>query len=176
MEVRRRRLHKGRMGLISCMKFNQWGLIEQPGLIVQLSLVDLSILEQLALIEQTGLIEQLLSKTRCLGCMLVYVLKYGHVSSQVYVSIVSISSIQVFWYCREWKIHVPCATVKYRKGGQASQALHLFRKKCFLIRSNRTARSNHTVRSSRSVRSTYTCTTNAVHVTERKSTRYDRPH
>ena len=160
MEVRRRRLHKGRMGLIRCLESNQWGLIEQPGLIVQLSLVDLSILEQLALIEQTGLIEQLHSKTRCLGCMLVYVLKYGHVSSQVYVSIVSISSIQVFWYCREWKFHVPCATVKYRKGGQASQALHLFRKKCFFfvssvsMKSNRTATTHHTVRSSRSARST----------------------
>ena len=93
MEVRRQRLHKGRMGLISCMESTQLGLIEQQGLIVQLSLVDLSILEQLALIEQTGLIEQLHSKTRCLGCMLVYILKYGHVSSQVYVSIVSIVGV-----------------------------------------------------------------------------------
>ena len=40
MEVRRRRLHKGRMGLISRMESNQLGLIEQQGLIVQLGLVD----------------------------------------------------------------------------------------------------------------------------------------
>ena len=74
MEVRRRKIHKRRMGLISRMESNQLGLIEQQGLIIQLGLVDqvgLSILEQLALIEQTGLIEQLHSKTRCLGCMLV---------------------------------------------------------------------------------------------------------
>ena len=40
MEVRRRRLHKRRMGLISCMESNQLGLIEQQGLIIQLGLVD----------------------------------------------------------------------------------------------------------------------------------------
>ena len=40
MEVRRRRLHKRRMALISCMESNQLGLIEQQGLIVQLGLVD----------------------------------------------------------------------------------------------------------------------------------------
>ena len=40
MEVRRRRLHKRRMGLISRMESNQLGLIEQQGLIIQLRLVD----------------------------------------------------------------------------------------------------------------------------------------
>ena len=40
MEVRRRRLHKRRMALISCMESNHLGLIEQPGLIIQLGLAD----------------------------------------------------------------------------------------------------------------------------------------
>ena len=63
MEVRRRRLHKGRMGLISCMESNQLGLIEQQGLIIQLGLVDqLGLLERLDPMEQMSLIEQLSKK------------------------------------------------------------------------------------------------------------------
>ena len=40
MEVRRRRLHKRRMGLISYTESNQLGLIERQGLIILLGLVD----------------------------------------------------------------------------------------------------------------------------------------